>query len=68
LLGINPDQLAERQLNRAPLRHASKPASEYRNDPQSYKSLVDLVARARLEEFISWSHQVVNPRRMPRKL
>ena len=39
-------------LNDPPLRHASKPDSVYRNDPPSYKSLVDLVTRARLEGTI----------------
>ena len=35
-------------LNAPPLRHASKPDSAYDNTPVSYKSLVDLLTRARL--------------------
>src|SRR5262249_35631551 len=38
----------------APLRHASKPRSRYRNDKASYKDLTDLLARGRLEGFVSW--------------
>lgn len=34
--------------NDPPLRHASKPDSRYRNDKESYKSLVELLTRARL--------------------
>lgn len=41
-----------RLLNNPPLRHASKPSSAYRNDKASYKSLVDLLTRARLEKRI----------------
>lgn len=36
-------------LNDPPLKHASKPDSTYQNDQKSYKSLVDLLTRARLE-------------------
>ncbi len=39
-------------LNDPPLKHASKPDSTYRNDQKSYKSLVDLLTRARLKESI----------------
>lgn len=39
-------------LNDPPLIHASKPGSTYRNDQKSYKSLVDLLTRARLEHSI----------------
>ncbi len=39
-------------LNNPPLRHARKPDSVYRNDLQSYKSLVELLTRARLEGTI----------------
>ena len=39
-------------LNDTPLRHASKPDSRYDNTPQSYKSLVDLLTRARLDGSI----------------
>lgn len=35
-------------LNAPPLTHASKPSSTYRNDKHSYKSLCELVTRARL--------------------
>jgi len=35
-------------LNEPPLKHASKPDSRYDNTIQSYKSLVDLLTRARL--------------------
>jgi hypothetical protein len=45
-------QLHYRLLNNPPLRHAGKPDSTYRNDPQSYKDLCDLVARARLNSDI----------------
>lgn len=41
-------------LNSPPLKHASKPDSIYRNDTSSYKSLTDLLTRARLEEHIPW--------------
>lgn len=36
-------------MNDPPLRHASKPASGYRNDPKCYKDLCDLLTRARFE-------------------
>lgn len=39
-------------LNDPPLRHASKPDSRYRNDLQSYKSLCELLTRARLTGLI----------------
>jgi hypothetical protein len=39
----------------APLTHASKLGSQYRNDKQSYKKLTDLVARARIDGLIPWS-------------
>lgn len=39
-------------LNDPPLRHASKPDSTYRNNLSCYKSLVDLLTRARLEGLI----------------
>jgi hypothetical protein len=35
-------------LNDPPLTHARKPGSAYRNDPKSYKSLCELLTRARL--------------------
>jgi hypothetical protein len=39
-------------LNDPPLIHASKPDSRYRNTPQSYKSLDELLVRARFEGII----------------
>jgi len=36
-------------LNAPPLIHGGKPDSSYRNTKNSYKSLVDLLTRARLE-------------------
>jgi hypothetical protein len=42
-------QIHYRLLNNPPLRHASKPDSIYQNDMPSYKSLVDLITRARLD-------------------
>ena len=39
-------------LNDPPLRHASKPGSRYRNDRASYKSLLDLLTRARLAGLV----------------
>jgi ParB-like chromosome segregation protein Spo0J len=42
-------------LNARPLKHASKPGSVYGNDLASYKSLVDLLTRARLEGSIPFA-------------
>ncbi len=42
-------------LNDPPLIHASKPGSVYRNDLKSYKSLTDLLTRARLAGHIPMS-------------
>jgi len=39
-------------LNDPPLRHASKPDSAYANDVRSYKSLDELVTRARIAKII----------------
>lgn len=39
-------------LNDPPLIHASKPDSTYSNTPKAYKSLTELLTRARLEELI----------------
>jgi hypothetical protein len=39
----------------APLRHAAKPDSRYRNDKASYKDLTDLLARGCLEGFVPWN-------------
>lgn len=41
-----------RMADAKPLRHSSKPGSEYRNDAKSYKSLIDLLTRARLAGLI----------------
>jgi hypothetical protein len=38
----------------APLTHASKPGSRYRNDKSSYRKLTDLLARGRIAGLISW--------------
>jgi hypothetical protein len=38
----------------APLKHASKPDSKYVNDEKSYKSLTELLARARVEGRFPW--------------
>ena len=52
---LSDRQVHYRLLNKPPLRHASKPDSTYRNDPSSYKSLVDLITRARLSGLIPMS-------------
>lgn len=39
-------------LNDPPLRHARKPESTYANDKQSYKSLTELLTRARLAGYV----------------
>ena len=52
-LPLSVRQIHYALLNDPPLKHAKKPDSIYQNDKQSYKSLTDLVARARLEETIS---------------
>ena len=41
-------------LNNPPLRHAAKTGSTYRNDKASYKSLIDLLTRARVEGHIRY--------------
>jgi hypothetical protein len=46
---LSDRQIHYRLLNAPPLRHAGKPGSAYQNDMASYKSLVDLLTRARLE-------------------
>jgi ParB-like nuclease family protein len=38
----------------APLTHASKPGSRYRNDKSSYRKLTDLLARGRIAGLIPW--------------
>lgn len=49
---VSDRQLHYPLLNDPPLRHASKPESTYRNDLASYKSLCDLLTRARLDGSI----------------
>ena len=49
-------------LNEPPLRHASKPGSIYRNDNASYRSLLDLLTRARLAGLVPM-HQVADETR-----
>ncbi|MDA1275341.1 MAG: ParB N-terminal domain-containing protein [Verrucomicrobia bacterium] len=49
---LSDRQVHYRLLNAPPLRHSSKPDSTYRNDGTSYKSLVDLLTRARLVGLI----------------
>ena len=46
---LSDRQIHYAMLNAPPLIHASKPDSVYANTKQSYKALVDLVTRARLE-------------------
>jgi hypothetical protein len=41
-------------LNDPPLIHASKPDSRYANDDRSYKAVIDLLSRARLEGSVPW--------------
>ena len=41
-------------LNKPPLIHASKPSSRYTNNQKSYKSLVELLTRARRAGLIDW--------------
>jgi hypothetical protein len=41
-------------LNDAPLRHAKKPGSVYRNDQDSYKDTCDMLTRARIFGLIPW--------------
>ena len=38
----------------APLTHASKPGSRYRNDKASYRKITDLLTRGRLEGHVPW--------------
>jgi hypothetical protein len=38
----------------APLIHASKPDSRYRNDKASYRAVIDILARGRVAELIPW--------------
>ncbi|MFH1923063.1 MAG: ParB N-terminal domain-containing protein [Planctomycetota bacterium] len=49
---LSDRQLHYALLNDPPLIHASKPGSTYANTPRSYRALVDLLTRARLEGHI----------------
>jgi hypothetical protein len=52
---LSDRQVHYRLLGRAaPLTHAGKPQSRYRNDKSSYRKLVDLVARGRVAGLIPW--------------
>jgi len=53
-LPLSDRQIHYALLNEPPLRHSSKANSRYANDPQSYKSLVDLLTRARIEGRIAF--------------
>lgn len=52
---VSDRQIHYALLNNPPLRHASKPDSIYQNAPESYKSLVELLTRARLAALIPFS-------------
>ncbi|MDA0589753.1 MAG: ParB/RepB/Spo0J family partition protein [Planctomycetota bacterium] len=41
-------------LNDPPLKHASKPGSRYDNSAKSYRAVVELLTRARLEGLVPW--------------
>lgn len=47
-------QIHYQLLNDPPPRHSQKADSRYRNDPQSYSALIDLVTRARHEGYIDY--------------
>jgi hypothetical protein len=47
-------QIHYQLLNNPPRIHSSKPASRYRNNPSSYRALVDLMTRARHEGLIPY--------------
>lgn len=49
-------------LNDPPLKHASKSYTTYQNTEKDYKSLVELVARARMEKYIPMEH-IADPTR-----
>lgn len=52
-LPLSVRQIHYALLNDPPLKHASKPKSVYKNDASSYKNLIDLTTRARLDGSIS---------------
>jgi hypothetical protein len=51
---ISVRQIHYRLLEYAPLKHASKLDSAYGNNPESYKALIDLCARGRVDGLIPW--------------
>lgn len=52
-LPLSVRQIHYALLNDPPLRHASKPNTAYKNDVYSYKNLINLTTRARLDGSIS---------------
>ena len=52
---LSDRQIRYQQLNDPPLSHANKPGSVYRNDHKSYKSLCELLTRARLAGRVPFS-------------
>ncbi|WP_010581913.1 ParB/RepB/Spo0J family partition protein [Schlesneria paludicola] len=54
ILPVSDRQIHYVLLNNPPLIHASKPESRYRNNIASYKSLVELLTRMRLNGLISF--------------
>lgn len=54
-LPLSVRQIHYALLNDPPLKHASKPNSVYKNDVSSYKNLINLTTRARLDGSISMS-------------
>jgi hypothetical protein len=59
---LSDRQVHYQLLNDPPLIHAKKPESHYRNDRASYKSLTDLLTRARLKGLVPW-HALDDPTR-----
>jgi hypothetical protein len=47
-------QIHYQLLNDPPLIHSAKPGSRYRNDKRCYAALIDLVTRARHEDYIDY--------------
>ncbi len=60
---LSDRQIHYQLLNDPPLIHASKPASTYRNNPQSYKALTELLTRARIARIIPFEaiHDTTRP-------
>jgi hypothetical protein len=59
---ITARQIHYKLLNDPPLKHAGKPESRYRNNDESYRSLIDLLTRARHEGYIEYD-DVADPTR-----